>query len=188
LKLLRTGMICCALIAQCVASWAVYGVRISDLNIGPLPPNPIRVWGKVTSESPLKISDGRAEITVIGLTASLNDYLAVNGNWIGGVFTVIGSADVYTQVQVQMISIPAGDFDMGTPESYTASHYSNEHPLHFVTLAAYSIGKYEVTRGEYRAFMNAGGYSNSSYWSTAGWSWKVSAGRTNRAYGAARFA
>ena len=63
-----------------------------------------------------------------------------------------------------MISIPAGDFDMGTPDSYTASHNPDEHPQHSVTLSAYSIGKYEVTRGQYRAFMTATSRAAPAYW------------------------
>jgi formylglycine-generating enzyme required for sulfatase activity len=74
----------------------------------------------------------------------------------------------------EMIYIPAGSFEMGTPDSYTAEHFSWEHPQHTVTLAAYSIGKYEVTRGQYRQFINAGGYSTRLYWSDDGWLWKGS--------------
>jgi formylglycine-generating enzyme required for sulfatase activity len=81
-----------------------------------------------------------------------------------------------------MIYIPAGSFDMGTPDGYTASNGDDEHPQHSVTLSGYYIGKYEVTRGEYRAFMNAGGYTTESYWSTDGWSWKVSHSRTEPYY------
>lgn len=64
----------------------------------------------------------------------------------------------------EMIYIPAGSFDMGTPDSYTAKHSEHEHPQHPVTLSAYSIGKYEVTRGEYRAFMNATGRAIPLWW------------------------
>lgn len=85
-----------------------------------------------------------------------------------------------------MVYIPAGGFDMGTPDSWTGSHYSDEHPQHWVSLSGYSIGKYEVTRGEYRRFKDAGGYSNPAYWSSAGWSWKVSNSRTQPYCWAAR--
>ncbi len=84
----------------------------------------------------------------------------------------------------EMISIPAGSFLMGN-NGHEPYSYSNELPQHSVYLSAYSIGKYEVTRGQYRQFINAGGYTNSSYWSTAGWSWKVSNLRTEPAYWAA---
>lgn len=80
----------------------------------------------------------------------------------------------------QMIYIPAGSFLMGNNGSEAG--WGDEFPQHSVYLSGYYIGKYEVTRGEYRAFMNAGGYSNSAYWSSAGWSWKVSYNRTEPRY------
>lgn len=167
MKLLRTCIISCALILLCVSSWAVYGVRIFDLNNTPTPPNPVRVWGKVTSESPLKLSDGRAEISVSGLTAKLGDFVVVTGDWNGSVL-VAAATSPYTG---EMISIPAGSFMMGNNGS---EPYSDpwELPQHSVELAAYQIGKYEVTRGEYKQFMNAGGYSNPVYWSEDGLWWK----------------
>ncbi|MCX6343610.1 MAG: formylglycine-generating enzyme family protein [Armatimonadetes bacterium] len=168
MKSLRLCLIGCALALQCAACWAVCGVRISDLHHIPTPPNPIKVWGKVKSVSPLKISDGRAEIQVNGFTASLNDFVVVTGDWNGTVLTVA----VTSTITGEMISIPAGAFSMGTPTSYTGFHYPNEHPQHSVTLGAYSIGKYEVTRAEYRKFIEADGYSTQSYWSVAGWNWR----------------
>ncbi len=80
-----------------------------------------------------------------------------------------------------MIYIPAGSFLMGTPTSYVGTHEESEHPQHSVYLSTYSIGRYEITRGEYREFINAGGYSNRLYWSSEGWSWRVSNNRTEPA-------
>lgn len=77
----------------------------------------------------------------------------------------------------EMVYIPAGSFLMGNNGAEPWSP-SNEFPQHSVYLSGYWIGKYEVTRGEYQQFMNAGGYSNPAYWSSAGWSWKVSSSRT----------
>jgi gamma-glutamyl hercynylcysteine S-oxide synthase len=68
-----------------------------------------------------------------------------------------------------MVTIPAGRFVMGNN-----SGAPEERPEHEVYLAAYQIGKYEVTRGEYRRFMEAGGYDDPQYWSAEGWQWKES--------------
>jgi len=143
-----------AAMAPATQCGAIYGVRISDLYNTPLPTGKIRVWGKVTSVSPLKLTDGRSEITVTGRTASLNDYLVIDGWWNGQFFSVF---------EPEMIYIPAGSFLMGNngDEPYS---YPQELPQHSVYLSAYYIGKYEVTRGEYRAFTNATGY-------TEPWSW-----------------
>ena len=121
--------------------------------------------GKVTG-----VSQGTADITATDTESGKSG---------SDMVTVTGSGGVYTG---EMVYIPAGSFDMGTPDNYTADHYNIEHPQHSVYLSGYYIGKYEVTRGEYRAFMNAGGYTNSSYWSTDGWSWKVSHNRTEPDY------
>jgi len=87
-----------------------------------------------------------------------------------------------------MVSIPAGSFLMGNSGIGDDKKYSmhREHPRHSVTLSAYSIGKYEVTRGHYRAFINTGGYSTQSYWSADGWDWKIAKKLTEPALWAAK--
>ncbi len=84
----------------------------------------------------------------------------------------------------EMVYIPAGSFLMGNNGNERWS-YDDELPQHSVYLSDYWIGKYEVTRGEYRKFIDAGGYSNPAYWSSAGWDWKVSKSRTEPLYWAA---
>lgn len=172
----RTALLSVALMLVAGSAWGMYAARISDLHLSPAPQNPIKIWGKVTSESPLKLSDGRAEITVTGGTATLGQFLVLEGSWNGKFFSIFTS---------EMVQIPAGSFLMGNSsagDDAPFSTYSDEVPQHSVSLSAYYIGKYKVTRGEYRAFMNAGGYTNSAYWSSAGWSWKVSMGRTQPQY------
>ncbi len=51
----------------------------------------------------------------------------------------------------EMVSIPAGTFEMGDPFN---EGNSNERPVHNVTLSAYQIGKYEVTNQEYADVLN----------------------------------
>jgi formylglycine-generating enzyme required for sulfatase activity len=73
----------------------------------------------------------------------------------------------------EMVTIPAGSFLMGN-NGHEGYEGPEEFPQHSVNLPAYQIGKCEVTRGEFRRFIEAGGYTNSSYWSTEGWKWKES--------------
>lgn len=79
-----------------------------------------------------------------------------------------------------MVYIPAGAFQMGNSGLGDDIAYSSpdELPAHTVFLSGYWIGKYEVTRGEYRRFINAGGYANSAFWSADGWSWRTINGVT----------
>jgi len=101
------------------------------------------------------------------------DFLSVTNNF---------GKDYRYIVPGEMVYIPAGDFLMGNSgvgdDAVYRSSYPEELPQHWVNLSAYWIGKYEVTRGEYRQFINAGGYSSSVYWSSAGWNWKVANNRT----------
>ena len=73
----------------------------------------------------------------------------------------------------EMVVIPAGNFMMGSSpdDSYAGK---DEFPQHSVYLPEYRIGKYQVTRGEYRKFIEAGGYEEPKYWSAEGWAWKES--------------
>lgn len=57
-----------------------------------------------------------------------------------------------------MVVVPNGSFTMGAPVHELGS-YANERPLHQVTLAEkFAVGVYEVTRGEYRGFVEESGY------------------------------
>ncbi len=175
----------CVLLVLGLPVQGAYVVRVSDLQYSPTPPNPIKVAGRVVSESPLKLSDGNGEITVVGTTAAPSDFLVVTGDWDGSVLTVTGAVEHYVgPAATEMVYIPAGSFLMGNNGAEPYS-YSDELPQHSVYLSGYWIGKYEVTRGEYRRFIEAGGYSNPAYWSSAGWSWKVSNSRTQPYYWAA---
>ena len=52
-----------------------------------------------------------------------------------------------------MMAIPAGDFGMGSPDS-ESGRSDDEGPLHRVNIAAFALGKTEITRGQFAAFAN----------------------------------
>lgn len=147
----------------------------------------IRAWGRVVGSN--KLSDGSHELNLIipqGASPLVNGALVAvtgisnivsdgNGNVVPAVLIAkpndIQVLGVTTLYGGEMIRIPEGDFLMGAvPGDGTA--FPSEKPQHSVYLNEYSIGKYEVTRGEYRKFMDAGGYQNPSYWSQEGWYYK----------------
>jgi formylglycine-generating enzyme required for sulfatase activity len=74
------------------------------------------------------------------------------------------------------ITIPAGEFWMGAQkESRTDRNYDpeagsirSELPVHRVWLDEYRIAKYPVTVGEYREFIDAGGYQDQGFWQAGG--------------------
>jgi formylglycine-generating enzyme required for sulfatase activity len=77
----------------------------------------------------------------------------------------------------EMVSVPAGSFNMGSP----SGSQSNQ-PVHSVLLDGFSIDKYEVTNAEFQQFIDAGGYSTQAFWSAAGWSWRLQYNRTQPVY------
>ncbi|MCA1992002.1 MAG: ergothioneine biosynthesis protein EgtB [Coleofasciculus sp. S288] len=68
----------------------------------------------------------------------------------------------------EMLEIPGGEFEMGN-DSIEA--LDNERPVHRIYLHTYWIDRYPVTCGQYRTFVEAGGYQNNRWWSEDGWTW-----------------
>ena len=96
-----------------------------------------------------------------------------------------------------MILVPAGPFTMGTGAGDVdrlagefelaktwreKGYFGREQPKHRVTLPAYLIGRHAVTVGEFRAFIEAGGYRERRYWTAAGWAWRETASRNQPDY------
>jgi len=55
----------------------------------------------------------------------------------------------------EMVVIKAGSFQMGAIQG---SNYDDEKPVHWVNIEKFAMGKYEVTVGDFRKFVNASGY------------------------------
>ncbi len=70
-----------------------------------------------------------------------------------------------------LIHVPAGEFVMGNESAIAA--IDNERPVQRVHLEEYWIDRYPVTCGQYRQFMEAGGYDDPRWWSEAGWQWRL---------------
>jgi len=70
------------------------------------------------------------------------------------------SAGTLTIIKIEMVSIPAGTFIMGSPTS-EPDRLDNE-TQHSVTLSAFSMSKYQVTQEQYKAVMG----NNPSYFSS----------------------
>lgn len=62
------------------------------------------------------------------------------------------TVDLGGGVTLEMVCIPGGSFEMGSPES-EANRYNDEGPVHSVTLDGFWMGKYEVTQEQYEAVM-----------------------------------
>ena len=72
-----------------------------------------------------------------------------------------------------MVTIPAGTFLMGSPESETGrKDNERQHP---VSVKSFAIGKYEVTVEQFRRFVEAKGYRTEAETSGGCYYWDGSA-------------
>lgn len=58
----------------------------------------------------------------------------------------------------EMVAIPAGSFDMGSPDSEDGRD-KDEEPVHQVTVASFALSKTEITRGQFAAFVRETKYN-----------------------------
>lgn len=68
----------------------------------------------------------------------------------------------------EMVEVPAGEYEQGNAAIVALD---NERPVQRLHLETFWIDRYPVTCGQYRVFIQAGGYRKSCWWSAAGWQW-----------------
>ena len=118
-----------------------------------------------------------AATTCAGTAAAAPD-VAAPGRVLGAVFRDCPDCP-------EMVVIPAGNFTMGSPapeKSWAASHGGNlesvadESPQHVVWLRSFALGKYDVTRGEYAAFVRETGHPPGDGCGRDSFKWNKAAG------------
>ncbi|MDP6591226.1 MAG: formylglycine-generating enzyme family protein [Alphaproteobacteria bacterium] len=73
----------------------------------------------------------------------------------------------------EMVVVPAGEFMMGSPEG-EGHWYGDEGPAHGVSVQQpFAIGKYEVTRAQYAAFVKAIGLRSKECYVASAEGWKL---------------
>jgi len=76
------------------------------------------------------------------------------------------------------VLVPAGEFVLGVDAVSQPHSLDNERPAHTVDVAAFRIGRVPVTNGEWRQFVDDGGYQQHRWWSERGWRHRQEAGLT----------
>jgi iron(II)-dependent oxidoreductase len=71
------------------------------------------------------------------------------------------------------VDVAGGPFLMGTDDAWA---YDNERPRHQVEVAPFRIDRTPVTNGQYRAFVEDGGYDDARLWGDDGWAWREETG------------
>ena len=79
-------------------------------------------------------------------------------------------------VNADMVAVPAGIATLGLKRNFGQFGWDNEFESHSVEVPAFSIDKYKVTNGQFRSFVEEGGYNARSLWSEADWNWRTNAG------------
>ena len=74
--------------------------------------------------------------------------------------------------QPEMIEIPAGTVTLGLSRDNAEFGWDNEYEAHSVSVPGFSIDRYKVTNSQFLNFLQAGGYHDSSLWTSADWEWK----------------
>jgi iron(II)-dependent oxidoreductase len=77
--------------------------------------------------------------------------------------------------------IPGGNFTLGSAPGQSFS-FDNEMSAHKVDIAPFAISKMAVTNGEFKGFVEDGGYRNSELWSAEGWQWRTLASAEHPVY------
>ncbi len=58
----------------------------------------------------------------------------------------------------ELVKLPAGRFEMGTPYRAPEGWLDNEFPLRWVEVREFAIGRFELTRGQFAAFVRESGH------------------------------
>ncbi|MEO0899163.1 MAG: ergothioneine biosynthesis protein EgtB [Bacteroidota bacterium] len=70
---------------------------------------------------------------------------------------------------IHMLEVPEGIYEIG--HQGNDFHFDNEEGRHRVFLQAYEIMDRLITAGEFREFVEAGGYKDYRFWLEEGWKW-----------------
>ena len=65
------------------------------------------------------------------------------------------------------VLVPGGPFVLGVDAVTEPHSLDNERPAHVVDVPAFRIGRVPVTNGEWRQFVDDGGYRQPRWWSRA---------------------
>ncbi len=77
--------------------------------------------------------------------------------------------------------VPGGAFLLGSDREEDFV-FDNEKWAHPVEIAPFAIARAPVTQGEFRAFVEDGGYRRADLWSQAGWRWREAAAAEHPVY------
>ena len=99
-----------------------------------------------------------------GLLIDNSVIAAALGTAVSNEMIVVSTDTVITH---EMIIVPSGTFTMGSPAD-EPSRWMDEGPQHQVNIRSFAVGKHEVTRGQFAAFVDATEYDAGNCWRNPG--------------------
>ncbi len=77
------------------------------------------------------------------------------------------------------VDVPAGAAQVGVDRDAVAFSWDNERPHLTIDVPAFRIQRLNVTNGDFLSFVEAGGYRDPRWWTTADWAWLQAEARTH---------
>jgi len=72
----------------------------------------------------------------------------------------------------ELLPVSHGKVKLGKSKDHPLYGWDNEYGRHDADVSAFKASKYLVSNREFLEFVEGGGYSEKSYWSEEGWSWR----------------
>jgi len=88
------------------------------------------------------------------------------------------------KLQIEFVSIPGGEFLMGSDSEIDKDAFDNEKPQHRLVLNPYWIGRYPVTTDQFGVFVSETGYRTVAEVEGFGWHWDTAYNRWIKIEGA----
>lgn len=73
----------------------------------------------------------------------------------------------------ELVDVAGGRVQLGKDRQHPLYGWDNEYGSHEVAVDAFKASRYQVSNGEFLAFVEDGGYDNESLWTDEGWRWRT---------------
>ncbi|MBP6609664.1 MAG: 5-histidylcysteine sulfoxide synthase [Paludibacter sp.] len=71
----------------------------------------------------------------------------------------------------ELVAVSGAEMKLGKSKSHQFYGWDNEYGSYTETVADFSASKFLISNAEFLQFVNAGGYTNQTYWTEEGWNW-----------------
>lgn len=119
---------------------------------------------------PVGATTGRISVATAKGTVVTNAYLIIGAATINPLTTAPFPPSVVTVDTSGMVYIKGSEFY----EGFNGATDDTFYPRHKVVLNDFYMDKNEITNAQFKAFIDAGGYTTQSFWSVDGWAWVTS--------------